>query len=219
MENQEKQPPVVVDERVPGQSRSRQNTRYLAILLVLAVGMFGFAFANAEFFVTICRRVGLLAESPTALRGDASGQKIGRPVDVYFSATTADNLPIVFTVKNRMQKTHIGERMINDYRFVNTSGETIYFKPVHDVYPMAAGAEDSLILEACFCFTQQKIGPFETLNMPVIYTFTDKVESDVEVLKMAYTLHLSDKASYEAAQAAYKAGTQDALNVRNGGAK
>lgn len=204
--------PVVVHESLPGRNATQKKkaTKMMAILLALVIGMFGFAYANAEFFVTICRQVGLLSEAPTALRGDASGLEIGRPIDVYFSAHTADNLPIVFTVQTRLQRTNIGARMINDYRFVNTSGETIYFKPVHDVFPMAAGREDSLILEACFCFTQQVIGPYETVRMPVIYTFTDKIPADVHVIKMAYTLHRSDKASYDAAQAAYQAGQQDA---------
>jgi len=211
MNNEKAMETVVVNESLPRQQgTSGKPVVYLAVLGAFAIGMFGFAYANAEYFVTFCRQVGLLSPAPTQLRGDASGLTKGRPIDVYFSATTGDNLPIVFSVEKRLQQTHIGERMINDYKFINTTGETIYFKPVHDVFPMAAGAEDSLILEACFCFTQQKIGPYETLRMPVIYTFTDKVAEDVEVLKMAYTLHRSDKASYEAAQAAYQAGQAEA---------
>jgi cytochrome c oxidase assembly protein subunit 11 len=199
----------VTSETLPPAEGRRRANRYLLTLVLLVGGMFGFAYANAEFFVLICQKVGLLAPNARELKGVAAEAPLGREIDVYFSATTADNLPIVFTVKSRVQKGRIGERLINDYKFVNTSKETIYFKPVHDVFPMKAGTNEALVLEACFCFTQQKIGPFESYSMPVIYTFTDKVPEDAQILKMSYTLHRSDVASFEASRAAYEAGKID----------
>jgi cytochrome c oxidase assembly protein subunit 11 len=207
--NEETVTKPAVNERLPGaKPMNPKAKRYLIGLTMLVVGMFGFAYANAEFFVMVCRKVGLLAEEPNALRAEIVEGELGAPIDVYFSATTADNLPIVFTVNTRVQKGRVGQRLINDYRFVNTSNQTVYFKPIHDVFPIRAGAPDAMILEACFCFTHQKLEPFETRTMPVIYTFTDKI-GETQVLRMSYSLHRSDKGSYEAAIKAYEAGLVD----------
>lgn len=190
------------NERIPSAFTVARRTRvYLGVLAFVALGMFGFAYANAKYFVILCQRIGLLTTAPNQIRSTIPEGEAGRPLDVYFTAHVNDNLPIAFSVKNAFQKTAIGTAAINDYTFTNLSSNTIYFRPVHDVAPMRAGDEGTLILEQCFCFTEQKILPGQKYSLPVKYTFTNKLKSDVEVINMSYTLFLSTKEAYERSQA------------------
>lgn len=201
----------IPNERIPSASplQSRRLRRYLVVLAFVAVGMFGFAYANAKYFVMFCQRIGLLTTPPNQVRATIGEAAPGRPLDVYFTAHVNDNLPISFAVEKAFQRTTTGVATINDYKFVNLSNETIYFRPVHDVAPMRAGDEGTMILEQCFCFTEQKILPGQRYSLPVKYTFTEKLDERTEVVNMSYTLFRSTKEAYERSQAAEKASGGD----------
>lgn len=195
-----------VNENVPGGSHSRKTALLMVFILTLLAGMFGFVYANARFFVVLCQKVGLLAESPMAIKGNIEDLPLGREMEIYFSAHVNDGMPIVFSVDRRMQKARLNQKVMNEYRFVNTSNQTLYFQPIHDVYPMQAGSEETMILEQCFCFTQQKLEPFQSYTMPVVYTFTENLEDSTHVIKMTYSLAPSDKQAYETSMKAYREG-------------
>ncbi len=171
---------------------------WLALLSVIVAGMFGFAYANAEFFTLICQKIGLYGATANQLKTDPApdGRVEGHPVDVYFTATVADGLPLAFSVKERFQKTRLNARTLNEYRFTNLADRTIYFRPVHDVQPTRANNVDTLELTKCFCFDLQKIDAGQSYMLPVEYTFTDVLDG-TRVLTMNYTLFPSTKADYE----------------------
>jgi cytochrome c oxidase assembly protein subunit 11 len=195
----------MTNERLPGRERSAGAKKgiWLGGLAAVAIGMFVFAYVNAEFFVMICQEVGLLSKDPNRARSAIVEGEAGRPVDVYFSAHVADNLPIAFSVVDSYQTVNLGRAKINDYTFRNLSDETIYFRPVHDINPLKAGEEGTLVLEKCFCFTEQMLEPGQKYTLPVKYTFTDNLPENVYTIKMAYTLFPSSKEQYEASLKAY----------------
>jgi cytochrome c oxidase assembly protein subunit 11 len=188
---------VLIDERLPGARKSAKGM-WLTALALLVGGMFAFAYLNAEFFIMLCQKVGILEPNPSSLRGTIADATPGRPIDVYFSANVGDGLPIAFTATRSFQKTRLNERTMNDYKFVNLSNQEIYFRPVHSVSPFRAGREEVLILEKCFCFDEQKIGPGETYILPIVYSFSDKLEDNVHVIQMNYTLFQSTREAYDA---------------------
>jgi len=181
---------------------SGKATNYLLILTILTLGMFGFAYANAQWFVLICQEVGLLTKPAVASRGIAEEAAVGRPLEVYFTASANDNIPIAFSARESYQKSNIGKVRRNEYTFVNLSNQRIYFKPVHDVSPTIKNLDDVLILQKCFCFEQQLIEPRQTYTLPVEYVFNDKLDPAIDVISMRYSLFPSTKADYEASQAA-----------------
>ena len=194
-------------ERIPATTASvtRRMRVYLGVLAFVALGMFGFAYANAKYFVMFCQRIGLLTTDPTHIRSTIAPTANGRPLDVYFTAHVNDNLPISFSVAKAYQTTAVGAPEMNDYTFSNLSDQTIYFRPVHDIAPMRAGDEGTMVLEKCFCFTEQKILPGQKYSLPVKYTFTDKLDQSTQVINMSYTLFRSTQEAYERSQAAEKA--------------
>lgn len=193
-------------ERIPGRedlpTRTRRNTRYGIILSAVVAGMFLFAYANAEFFVMLCERAGILTARQTQVSDSGIDGTLGRDLDVHFTAMVNDGLPLSFSMVHRTQKTRVNGWQINDYRFTNLSNQTIYFKPVHDVFPTKAGLAQTLELRKCFCFDLQKIGPGESYTLPIEYRFNDSLPNGVSVIKMSYTLFPSTQKDYEAAQAA-----------------
>lgn len=188
------------EETLP--TRRRRNTRYGIILSAVVAGMFAFAYANAEFFVMICERVGIITPRQTQVSDTGIEGDLGRDLQIHFTAMVNDGLPIAFSMVHRTQKTQVNGWQWNDYRFTNLSNETIYFKPVHDIYPTKAGLAQTLELRKCFCFDLQKIGPGESYTLPVEYRFNDTIPDGVSVIKMSYTLFPSTQKDYEAAQAA-----------------
>ena len=191
----EKATPPVVSERIPTKVRSKIRKQVL-ILAMIGLGMFGFAYANAEFFVLLCQKAGLLSRGPT--QGAITEVKGGRPLEVFFSANVNDNLPIDFTVEQSVKKMRLGEKAMVNYRFTNLSNETIYFRPTHDVSPLAAQRDGVLVLERCFCFDEQKIEPKASYTMPVLFTFTDKLDPATGTVFMRYFLWRSSKERYDA---------------------
>lgn len=198
-----------VDERIPTEPRIpfRRDPRFIVgACLAIVGGMFVFAYANAALFVRVCERIGLISASPSSVRGEIVEDSKGRPLQVYFSAAVNDTLPINFSVENSIQKTTQRGRSENLYRFVNLSSETIYFRPVHDVAPIDAGKPEILTLEKCFCFDLQKIEPYQSYTLPVVYSFGDKLDPDTEIISMRYSLFRATKADYDAAIEAAKRG-------------
>ena len=198
------------DERLPGRNGGKRTGLFVGGLFAVAAGMFVFAYANSEFFVMLCQSAGLLATDPNATRAAiVEDGEAGREMDVYFSAHVADNLPIAFSVDNKYQKINLGRAKINDYYFRNLSNETIYFRPVHDINPLEAGKEEILILEKCFCFSEQKLEPGQRYTLPVKYTFTKELPDNIYNIKMSYTLFPSTEEQYEASQEAYESGLEE----------
>lgn len=186
-----------VSEQLPrpvGLSRGK----WLGALIFIVSGMFVFAYANAEFFVLLCQKVGILEPDSRALRGAIGEREPGRGLDVYFSANVEDGLPMTFQARRSFQRTRVNERTINDYNFVNLSNEEIYFRPVHSLSPFRAGREEVLLLEKCFCFDEQVIGPGESYTLPIVYAFTDELDDNTHSIQMNYTLFRSSKEAYDA---------------------
>lgn len=189
-------PLVMTDERRPDRRNNERNAkRTLLVLSLIVAGMFGFAYANAPFFALLCRKIGILPEElkQTEALVDAPDGK--RPLRLLWMAN-AGSLPIAFTVKESYQEGFVGQRGINEYRFVNLSDRTIYFRPVHSILPISAGNADVMQLEKCFCFDEQKILPRQEYTLPVVFRFDPKLDAAVDQITMSYQLFESSEERY-----------------------
>jgi len=201
---------VIPDSEIRPDRRARaKSRRMLAMLCAIGVTMFGFAYANVPYFYMMCKKYGVLPKDLSAPAPAANTPDAKRPLSVYFLANPGGT-PIAFSVKQRVQDIHIGERAINEYTFVNLAKGTYYFRPVHDVSPREAGG-DNLTLEKCFCFDEQKILEGQTYTLPVVYRFGEGVDAKTSELTMSYTLFPSTKEQYEASQEATKKAAAEAM--------
>ena len=178
-------------EPEPKQPKKKKNLRLFLILAGLGIFMFVFAFINVPLFRMYCQKVGI-AISPNS-KASPETKSSGRKVTVLFTNVVANNAPILFKPKDSFQNIVLGETAKNEYRFVNLSNDTIYFRPVHSVLPEDAATK--LTLSKCFCFDDQVILPHQEYILPVLYSFKSDLDSEVENITMHYTLFPKEKGS------------------------
>jgi cytochrome c oxidase assembly protein subunit 11 len=70
------------------------------------------------------------------------------------------------------------------------SDDSVYFRAVHSIVPMAAAKEFQLI--QCFCFEDQTLGPRETRELPVYFALSPRFPTDVNEIVLNYTLFPRD---------------------------
>lgn len=167
-----------------------RNRKLLAILGVVVLGMFGFAFANVPLFQLVCEKLGIAQFDGSRLTpGEAVADgEPGRPIRVTWSGTVHGRLPVALRPAHPVQSTHLNELTVNDYVFTNLSDRTVYFKPIHTIQPTAASSEDMFILSECFCFEPQVLRPRETARMPVVYRLAPELPDRVAQVVVNYTL-------------------------------
>ena len=154
----------------------------LWILVPFAVLMFGFAFAQIPLFGMFCKAIGIgISPLNSAKEGGT-----GRMVKVLFSGVAADKLPVVFEPKQAIQTVEVGTRFSNEYRFVNMSNDSVFFRPVHSVLPESAAKKFTMM--KCFCFNDQALGPHEAKTFPVISLLSSDLDPNVSEVTVNYTL-------------------------------
>jgi cytochrome c oxidase assembly protein subunit 11 len=149
--------------------------------------MFGFAFAQVPLFSLFCQKIGF-AISPLSDVKEASD---GREVKVLFTGVVAGKLPVYFKAKRSIETVKIGQKFENEYKFVNMSDDTVYFRPVHSILPEDAAKK--FTMTKCFCFDDQTLLPHEEKTFPVISILSADLNPDVEQVTLHYTLFEKEK--------------------------
>jgi cytochrome c oxidase assembly protein subunit 11 len=138
-----------------------ENRRLSRRLTIVAIGMFGFAFALVPFYNQICAALGIELDS------------------------NAHNLPWQFRPLVREVKVHPGALTTVEYEIVNVREAPVTGQAVPSYGPMRAGEYFQKI--ECFCFTQQTLAPGETRRMPVVFVVDPKLPKDVSTIAVSYT--------------------------------
>jgi len=161
-----------------------ENRRLSRRLTIVAVGMFGFAFALVPFYNQICAALGVnsieeKSEAPLNSQIDTS-----RTITIELDAN-AHNLPWRFKPLVAEVKVHPGELVMVEYEIVNVREAPVTGQAVPSYGPQRAG-EYFMKLE-CFCFTQQTLAAGETRRMPVVFVIDPKLPKDVTTITLSYT--------------------------------
>jgi cytochrome c oxidase assembly protein subunit 11 len=138
-------------------------------------------FCNATGYGgTVQRSTGV---QPAASAGDET-------VTIAFDANVAPGLPWEFRPEQRTVRTHFGEPARINYIARNNSDETIVARASYNVTPYKAAPYFFKI--ECFCFTEEKLGPHESAEMPVVLYVDEQLRNDpnteeVRELTLSYT--------------------------------
>ena len=160
----------------------QQNRELVAKLLVIVVGMLGFAYAMVPLYRQVCQAVGISQTrvvAPVNTQVDAS-----RVVTVDLLASSA-GLPWKFEALDREVKLHPGERVTVRYRVVNTLGRPVTAPASRSTAPINAALY--LYKEECFCFTNQTLAAGETRVMPVVFRVKTDAPRDMDSIALSYT--------------------------------
>ena len=160
-----------------------ENRRLSRKLTIVAIGMFGFAFALVPFYNQICAALGINSIEQAA-------EAVNTQVDTSRTVTieldsNAHNLPWRFKPLVAQVKVHPGELTMVEYEIVNVRDAAVTGQAVPSYGPQNAGEYFKKI--ECFCFTHQTLAPGETRRMPVVFVVDPKLPKDVNTIAVSYT--------------------------------
>jgi len=169
---------------------SRENRRgWVAGVTVLAVFlMLGMSFAAVPLYRMFCAATGYAGTTQVAKTAPATRGK--RDLIVRFDANVGPGLAWSFSPETPQVKLRTGQTATVFFKVTNNSDREIAAQAVFNATPDVAGAYFDKI--SCFCFSEQRLGPHETADMPVVFFLDPKLEADatmdgVDALTLSYT--------------------------------
>ncbi|WP_428453010.1 cytochrome c oxidase assembly protein [Photobacterium kasasachensis] len=169
-------------------SRETNNTRRSTwSLVVMAVAMFGFAFALVPLYDVFCDITGI--NGKTADTPAVSSMKVDtqRQVTVEFVAYINPGMEWTFEPEVRRMVVHPGETQTINYAARNLTRQASIGQAVPSVTP-GLGAQYFNKIE-CFCFNRQPLEAGESAQLPLIFYVDPELPEDINTLTLAYTLY------------------------------
>ncbi len=173
----------------PRARKGRGNLGYAIGAASIAIGMIGLTYAAVPFYTLFCRATGYEG-TPQRVAGDEAREG-HRLLRVAFDTNVAPGLPWRFEPETEAIHVRSGKTATVFFRAENLSDREIAATAVFNVTPEVSGAWFDKI--QCFCFSEQRLGPHEKAEWPVVFFLDPKLESDpsmaqVESLTLSYTL-------------------------------
>jgi cytochrome c oxidase assembly protein subunit 11 len=176
------------------QKKNRQplsaRNRFVAVCAVLtAIGMVGAAYAAVPLYFLFCRATGFAGTTQVAAAAPAlKGQRV---LTVRFDANVAPGLPWSFEAETASVQLRTGATATVYFKVHNRTSRQTAATAVYNVSPGVSGGYFDKI--SCFCFTEQRLGPNESAELPVVFFLDPRLEKDetlngVQEITLSYTL-------------------------------
>ncbi|MGE5511317.1 MAG: cytochrome c oxidase assembly protein [Bacteroidota bacterium] len=168
-------------------TRHRRVAIACAAFTVLMVGL---AYASVPLYRLFCQATGFAG---TTQRADHPSSTLGeRIITVRFDANVGPGLNWDFAPDVPTRDVRVGENVLAFYRVTNRSKRPLVGSATFNVTPDQAGAFFNKI--QCFCFTEQRLEPGETVEMPVTFFIDpaivkDKDGSWIRNITLSYTFY------------------------------
>jgi cytochrome c oxidase assembly protein subunit 11 len=175
-----------------GKPYHRGITGGQGIVPVLAIAasllMLAASFAAVPLYRLFCAATGFAGSTVVAARAPAL--RGARDIVVRFDANVAPGLAWTFVPETPQVKLRTGEPTTIFYRATNHSDRPSSALAMYNVTPDTAGAYFDKI--SCFCFTEQKLAPGESLELPVVFFLDPALETDasmanIQSITLSYT--------------------------------
>ena len=179
------------------------NSKVVTICLGMTFGMLGMAYAAVPLYELFCQVTGYAGTTQRA--EDTTGEVLNKTIKVRFDANVSNDLDWEFNPGIREVELKIGEKSQVSYTAKNVSQFDSFGTATFNVSPGAAGIYFNKI--ECFCFTEQKLTPGESVDMPVIFfvdpdIVNDPLLKDATTITLSYTFFPDEDAEQEVTQAA-----------------
>ena len=174
---------------VPAATRTRRLLIAGATLLGVCA-MIGMSYAAVPLYAAFCKATGY--GGTTQVATSAPQTRGSRKITVRFNANIAPGLPWTFEPEAAAIDVLPGETVTAFYKIRNTSSAPTAATAGYNVSPDISGAYFNKI--ACFCFTEQHLGPNETAELPVVFFLDPALERDeimrsVDSVTLSYTFY------------------------------
>ncbi|MGH8247606.1 MAG: cytochrome c oxidase assembly protein [Gammaproteobacteria bacterium] len=162
-----------------------RNLVLLRKLSVVAVMMFGFAFALVPLYEKICEVTGInqlvKKDELTSTQIDTS-----RLVTIEFDANSRGEVGWQLAPLERKRKVHPGELVHVVYELKNPTGTSVAGQAIPSYGPQYAGQYVKKL--DCFCFSKQEIRAGETRRLPVVFVIDPALPREVHTVTLSYTM-------------------------------
>lgn len=171
------------------QAMDRRNTRVALLAAAGVVAMVGLAYASVPLYKLFCQVTGFGGTTQVATN-TYDLPILDRKMTVRFNSVTSPELPWRFEPLQKDVTFKIGEELLVFYRATNTGSEPVVGTATFNVTPFKAGPYFNKI--ECFCFTEQRLEPGQSIDMPVTF-FVDPAIADnanldeVQEITLSYT--------------------------------
>jgi len=170
-----------------------KNIRTLKKTLLIAVAMFGFAYALIPLYGFICDITGLNGKTGRLDKEQALATMLdeSRKITVRFDATLNANLPWEFKPMQTKMVVSPGEIGQMAYFAKNTTSSNMVGQAVPSVVPSKAAKYFNKT--ECFCFSNQPLAPHESKEMPLRFIIDPDLPKDVTEITLSYTFFEMNK--------------------------
>ena len=181
------------NDKTGNSEMERRNRKVGTIAACVAVGMLGMAYAAVPLYQMFCQATGFAGTTQRVTK--PSEVVLDRSITIRFDANVM-GLAWEFEPVVRTMRVKIGENALAFYRATNTSDRVLTGAASFNVSPDVTGGFFNKL--ACFCFTEQRLEPGQTIEMPVSFyvdpaIMADKDGSRVGEITLSYTFYPVDK--------------------------
>ncbi len=168
----------------------------LAALLLVLAGMTTLVSYSVTLYRLFCSVTGALGTTGRVAADTVKPQVAGPRITVTFDTNVAPDLPWRFAPVQHAVTLRPGQERLVFFHAENLSDKTLVGHATFNVSPNRVGLYFKKI--QCFCFTEEKLGPHQSAEMPVDFfvdprMLQDHNARDVRRITLSYTFFLSRK--------------------------
>jgi cytochrome c oxidase assembly protein subunit 11 len=169
---------------------SKRHGAVAAVCALLVLSMAGLSFAAVPLYRLYCQVTGYQGTTQKAEKG--SDIVLDRVVKVHFDANTAAELPWTFEPMQSSLEVKVGENTLAFYKATNNSDKPTTGTAVFNVTPDSVGSHFNKV--QCFCFTEQRLEPGQSIEMAVSFFVdpafvTDEETKNLSELTLSYAFY------------------------------
>lgn len=177
--------------RQPQQLRTRNAATFVGALAIVGVMSVAVSY-SVELYQWFCQVTGF--GGTTQVAEAAPGTVSERSITIRFNADVNPKLPWRFKPVQKKVSLRLGEQGLAFYQAKNISARAVTGTATFNVTPAKAGPYFSKI--ECFCFTEQRLEPGQSIDMPVTFFVDPDLAKDrnlngVTEITLSYTFFRS----------------------------
>ncbi|MDX7949759.1 cytochrome c oxidase assembly protein [Lichenihabitans sp. Uapishka_5] len=159
-----------------------------AAVVAAVAAMLALTYASVPLYRAFCAATGFAGTTQVAKQAPAiSG---ARTLTVRFDGNVGPGLPWSFAPETPEITLRTGQTATVYFKVRNDAGRPVTGRAEYNVTPDVVGAYFDKI--NCFCFSEQTVGPNETVEMPVVFFLDPALEHDkslaaVDSVTLSYT--------------------------------
>lgn len=173
------------------EQRRVANRRLGLKLLWLVAAAILFAIGMVPLYNVMCSVTGLNGKTENVAAASSTSVDTTRWVTVQFTGNVMSGLGWDFYPNQASLRVHPGQIETTSFTAKNMTNEAITGQAIPSISPGQASVYFKKI--ECFCFSQQKLNPGESKEMPLRFYVSKDLPKDVGVVTLSYAFFNAEK--------------------------